>query len=173
MYTEHYKAFSQNVNFAARILHYYLHMSARANEKADYDALNKTARFWNDFNFMALQTVIIFLGKIFDSQSRTHNLSKLLNALPQSLDHFSKANLKARKIATGGDKNFDWDEYVKDAHELNQADVDLIHAEVGILPSSLCKHTVNTGYRRVFKTPKEGLPSGTAHTPKSEAPGGF
>lgn len=130
-YQTHYKAFSQNINFAARILHYYLHLGTLAKEGSnEYKALNEHARFWNDFNFVALQTVIIFLGKIFDSQSKTHNLTKLLETLPLSLDHFSKANLRARKIkmSTG---DLSWlDEYISRAHELNAEDLVVINDEV-------------------------------------------
>jgi len=130
MYTEHYKAFSQNINFAARILHYYLHLSAMVQKETEnYKALNETPRFWNDYNFIALQTVIIFLGKIFDSQKKTHNLTKLLDVLPQSLKHFSKANLKLRKIEFSGGGFNGLEQYIKDAHELTADDVELIKTE--------------------------------------------
>lgn len=129
MYTEHYKAFAQNINFAARIMHYYLHLGAMAKDGGkNYKTLNKTARFWNDFNFVALQTVIIFLGKIFDNQNRTHNLTKLLEVLPQSLEHFNKDNLRKRKVQIGG-KFEGLDEYIKEAYELTAEDIDAINIE--------------------------------------------
>lgn len=129
MYIKHYKAFSQNTNFAARVLHYYLHLGTMAKpHDKEYNALNKTARFWNDFNFMALQTTIIFLGKIFDAQKRAHSLTKLIEVLPHSLEYFSKSMLKERKMALG--EKFDWLEaYMEDAHELTLDDVEVINAE--------------------------------------------
>lgn len=128
-YKEHYKAFSQNVEYAARILQYYLRLSFVGDYNSDnYKALNYNARFWTDYNFMAVQTVIIFLGKIFDTQNKTHNLTKMLDALALNLDYFSRENLRARKIEIGG--LFDGlNDYIKNAHELNVTDVDLIKSE--------------------------------------------
>ena len=129
MYSEHYKAFSENIGFAARILHYYLRAGALVKDENDhYKALNKNARFWNDYNFMALQTVIIFLGKIFDDQRRTHNLTKLIESLSNNLKHFNKSSLRKRKIKLSGEA--DWlDKYIEEAHELNAEDIELIKNE--------------------------------------------
>ena len=128
-YKCHFNAFEQNIKFAARILHYYLHMGSLAQlDTAEYKALNYNARFWNDFNFIALQTTIIFLGKIFDKDTRTHNIRALLKSLSLNLKYFSKNSLRQRKINLGSTDGID--EYISNAHELDQSDIHDIHAEV-------------------------------------------
>lgn len=130
MYQNHYKTFSENITFAARILHYYLRIGFHAQENSEeLKALNKSARFWLDWNFMALQTVVIFLGKIFDGQSRTHNLTALLESLPNSLNHFSKEQLRKRKLEAGFSDEILLNSYISEAHELNIDDVAAINEQ--------------------------------------------
>jgi hypothetical protein len=130
MYENHYRAFSENITFAARILHYYLRMGFHAQENSEeLKAINQSPRFWLDWNFMALQTVIIFLGKIFDGQSRTHNLTALLEALPNSMSHFSKEELRKRKIKAGLTDLEILDTYIADAHELDASDIIAINEQ--------------------------------------------
>jgi len=125
-YKEHHKIFEQNVAFAARNIHYLLHISDRAKEdEAVFKALNKNARFWNDYNFNVIQTVIVFLGKIFDEDSRTYNISRTLNLAKRNLNFFSKQSLRDRKIASAGEFE-GLDEYVDGAHELSSEDIKTI-----------------------------------------------
>ncbi len=78
---------------------------------------------------MALQTAIIFLGKIFDEKDVAHSVSKLLNAARREIEHFNKNNLRDRKIQSGG--NFDGlDEYLDNSHELSLEDLRIMKSEV-------------------------------------------
>ncbi len=129
-YKKHYTEFSQNVDFAVRTWHHYVHLNNRANEEPTIlSALNKAPRFWMDQGYSAVQTTIIFLGKIFDNDGSAHNVDKTLKTANNEKEHFSKAELRKRKIESGGE--FEGiDEYVENATELNSNDLKIISAEV-------------------------------------------
>ncbi|MBN8520548.1 MAG: hypothetical protein J0L77_01440 [Alphaproteobacteria bacterium] len=130
MYTEQYKTFQQNVVFAARTFHCYLIIGEKAaTDKQVYNALNNNARFWSDYNYIALQTVIIFLGKIFDTDNNTRNITKMLKAVIDDISYFNKFNLKERKLKLSGE--FEGiNEYINNAHELSREDIKEIKQRV-------------------------------------------
>lgn len=131
MYTQPYKAFSENVAFAARILNYYRYIQDKAQPGTpELEVLNKSPRFWLDWNYMALQTVIIFLGKIFDTQSRTHNIDQLMEGLSQSLNKFTKEELPQRKIKFGLIDPAILEEAVNRAQDWNIVDITNIQTQV-------------------------------------------
>jgi hypothetical protein len=111
-------------------LHCYLLLGKKASEDSKvYDALNCNARFWSDYNYIALQTVIIFLGKIFDTNKKAHSLSKMLIAADKYIPYFGRLALRKRKLELAGE--FDGlDGYVQNAHELSREDLIQIQAEV-------------------------------------------
>ncbi|MEZ0226893.1 MAG: hypothetical protein ACAH83_20235 [Alphaproteobacteria bacterium] len=118
-YTDQYKVFSENIVFAARALNYYLLIGKSASEdKKALDALNVTPRFWTDYNYMSVQTVIIFLGKIFDTRKDAHGIDKMLQSAEKNLHHFSKLALRERKGDFSG-----IDEYISKAQELSIEDI--------------------------------------------------
>ena len=129
-YKKHYRAFEQNIAFAVRTWHHNVHLNNRANEdSAILAALNKAPRYWLDQRYSAVQTTIIFLGKIFDNDGRAHNVDKTLKAANDEKERFSKAELRKRKVELGGE--FEGiDEYVANATELNSNDLKVICAEV-------------------------------------------
>jgi hypothetical protein len=129
-YKKHYEQFSQNVAFAARTWHHYVHLSNRANEdSAILAALNKAPRYWLDQRYIAVQTTIIFLGKIFDNDGRSHNVDKMLRAANDRKEHFSKSQLRKRKVELGGE--FEGiDKYIENATELNNEGFKVISGEV-------------------------------------------
>ncbi len=128
-YKNHYKQFSQNVAFAARTWHRYVYLNNRASEdEVIANALNKAASFWNDFDYSAAQTTIIFLGKIFDNDGRTYNIDKTIKSAKDEQEYFNKDGLKKRKIEIGGE--FEGiDEYIKNASELDFDDLKAISIE--------------------------------------------
>ena len=111
------------------MLHYYLELGNRAAEQDALNALNKNARFWNDYNYAALKTVIIFLGKIFDPDANAFSLSKLFNSVKSNLSHFSRDSLKRRKVSIAVEFE-GLDEYLADAHELGKEDTKLIKQQI-------------------------------------------
>ena len=123
-YKTHYKEFAQNVDFAIRTWHHHVHLDNRAKEdQAVLEALNKAPRFWLDQRFSAIQTTIIFLGKIFDSAGDAHNVGKTLKAAYDEKGHFSKTELRKRKIESGGE--FEGiDKYIENATELSSRSCD-------------------------------------------------
>ena len=129
-YKKHYTEFAQNVAFAVRAWHHHVHLNNRADKDPGIlTALNKAPRFWLDQRYSAVQTTIIFLGKIFDNDGRAHNVDKTLRAANNEKEHFSKTELRKRKIDSGGE--FEGiDEYVENATELNSDDLKIISAEV-------------------------------------------
>jgi hypothetical protein len=128
-YKKHYVAFSQNIVYAARTWHHHVHLNNRAAEDpAILEALNKAPRYWLDQRYAAVQTTIIFLGKIFDNDARAHNVDKTLKAAHDEKDHFSKPELRKRKVESGGEFE-GLDEYVENATEPGSEDFKAISAE--------------------------------------------
>jgi len=122
-YKARYKEFSQNVDYAARTWHHHVHLNNRAAEdERILAALNKAARFWLDSRYSAIQTTIIFLGKVFDPNSNTFSFDTMLSSARKEPEHFSKEALRKRKIDNIG--AFEGlDEYIKEASELNDEDI--------------------------------------------------
>ena len=129
-FSEQYKAFSANVAFAARVLNYHLEIDKLAVDPTSLNALNTNARFWVDFKYCSLQTVIIFLGKIFDKDQKTYSVSKLINSAFSNTTHFKKSALRERKIEAANGEFEGLEEYIEQAHELSKDDIKLIKAEV-------------------------------------------
>ena len=129
-YIKHYEQFSKNVDFAVRTWHRHVHLNNRANDDpAILAALNKAPNYWQDQNYIAVQTTFIFLGKIFDRDDRAYNVDKTLGAANDGKGHFSKTELRKRKVESGGE--FEGiDEYIKSANELSPEDLKKIGAEV-------------------------------------------
>lgn len=129
-YKKHYEQFSQNVAFAVRTWYHHVHLYNKASENsAILDALNKAPRYWLDQKYSAVQTTIIFLGKIFDTDSKAHNVDKTLRAANDEKEYFSKPELRKRKIALSGE--FEGiDEYIDNATELSADEFKIISSEV-------------------------------------------
>jgi len=129
-YKRHYERFAQNVAYAARTWHHYVYLMNRsAQDKAVIDTLNKAPRFWLDFKYSSVQTTIIFLGKIFDTDSRVFSVDKTVRAAHDDKEFFSKEKLRERKVQQAGE--FDGlDEYVNRASELGRDDFKVISAQV-------------------------------------------
>jgi hypothetical protein len=129
-YKKHYDQFSQNVAYAARTWHHHVHLNNRANEDPTIlKALDKAARYWLDQRYAAVQTTIIFLGKIFDNDGRVHNVDKTLRAAHDEKEHFSKPELRKRKVESAGEFE-GLDEYVENAAEPGSDDFKAISAEI-------------------------------------------
>lgn len=129
-YKKHYTEFSQNIGFAIRTWHHSLYLDARAkSEPKILEALNKAPRFWLDYRYSNTQATVIFLGMIFDEDSRTHNIYKMLNLADKEIGFFSKVELRKRKSSPHEEP--DWlDEYIENAHELTREDLKLIRKQV-------------------------------------------
>ncbi len=132
-YKKHYKQFSQNVRFAVRTWHHHVHLNNRANEEpAILAALNKAPRYWLDQRYSAVQTTIIFLGKIFDKDGRiykVHNIDKTITSADIEKEYFKKDELRKRKIESAGE--FEGiDEYIENASELDNDGLNAIIIEV-------------------------------------------
>ena len=130
-YKKHYDEFAQNVAYAARTWHHHVHLNNRAAEdQVILAALDKAARYWLDQRYAAVQTTIIFLGKIFDNDGRVHNVDKTLRAAHEEKEHFSKTELRKRKVESGGEFE-GLDEYVQNATEPDSEDFKAISADRG------------------------------------------
>ncbi len=129
-YKKQFEQFSQNVAFAVRTWHHHVCLNNRANEDpAILAALNKAPRYWLDQRYSAIQTTIIFMGKVFDVDGGTFSVDKTLRSANDAKEHFSKPELRKRKIEVGGE--FDGiDEYIENATELSSNDLKIISAEV-------------------------------------------
>jgi len=78
-----------------------IHNVARENTNV-YHALNRNAAFWKLASRALQANAIIVLGRIFDRDSRTHGIKRLLNLATKHPEIFSKAALERRKLPHAG-----------------------------------------------------------------------
>jgi hypothetical protein len=97
-FEEELHAFDNDVDLAIQCFYTWqtVHAAARKSRKV-YDLLNQNAAFW----VLALGSVqansLIALGRIFDKDNRTHNVSRLLRLAEENPAIFSKAVVRRRK----------------------------------------------------------------------------
>lgn len=70
-------------------------------DQAVRSALEKHALFWNAQTYSLQTSLVMVLGRIFDTHGDSHSVHKVVNATIGSLDIFSKESLERRKIADG------------------------------------------------------------------------
>src|SRR5258708_16776488 len=78
-----------------------IHKVARENASV-YHALNRNAAFGKLASRALQANAIIVLGRIFDRDSRTHGIKRLLNLATKHPEIFSKAALEKRKLPHAG-----------------------------------------------------------------------
>jgi AbiU2 len=97
-FEEELQAFDSDVDVAIQCFYTWqtVHAAARQSRKT-YDLLNRNAGFW----VMALGSIqansLIALGRIFDTDKRTHNVGRLLQLAEANVSIFSKAAVVARR----------------------------------------------------------------------------
>ena len=94
-----------------------------AGDKAVFRALNRAPLFWNT-SLGALQaSTLVALGRVFDPDSNSHSVSRLLAIAHDNLGIFSKAALadRKRKLSPTADE---WlPEYLRTAYEPTSEDI--------------------------------------------------
>jgi hypothetical protein len=95
--------FGNEVNEAMQCFYVWdaTHRIAR-RERRVYDSINRFASFWNVVLRSLQANTLIVLGRIFDSDPRSHNVWRLLNISEKNASIFSKASLERRKRKVGG-----------------------------------------------------------------------
>jgi|GraSoi2013_100cm_1033763.scaffolds.fasta_scaffold06155_1 hypothetical protein len=78
-----------------------IHNVAR-DSRSVYDALNRNAAFWKITSRALQANALIVIGRIFDKDSRTHGIRRLLNLAANHPEIFSKAALEKRKRPQAG-----------------------------------------------------------------------
>ncbi len=78
-----------------------IHNVARENTSV-HRALIRNAAFWNLASRALQANALIVLGRIFDRDSRTHGIKRLLNLATKHPEIFSKAALERRKLPHAG-----------------------------------------------------------------------
>jgi hypothetical protein len=100
-----------------------------SNERV-LDRLNDHPTFWLTVRYALFSNAFLALGRIFDQDNRSvHNIDRLLRAVSQNLESFSKNGLYARRISEGMDpvaaKN-----YVSKKYDLTVEDVRALRRQV-------------------------------------------
>lgn len=92
------QAFDNDVDVAIQCFYTWqtVHAAARKSQKV-YDLLNRNAAFW----VLAMGSIqansLIALGRIFDTDKRTHNVRRLLQLAEGNIAIFSKSAVRQRK----------------------------------------------------------------------------
>lgn len=98
--------------------------------------LNKEPLFWNVQSYSLQTTLLIVLGRIFDTSKDSHSIHGVVNATVGNIKFFSKLALEERKIKANGGKRPDWlDGYVANAWEPRNSK-DLRHLKKTLCPYS-------------------------------------
>src|SRR5260370_20385616 len=79
-----------------------IHNAARDNTNV-YHALNRNAAFWKITSRALQSNAVIVLGRIFDKDSRTHGVRRLLELAAKHPDIFSRVALEKRKRPHAGE----------------------------------------------------------------------
>ena len=98
-----------------------VHVAARQSQKT-YDLLNRNAGFW----VLALGSIqansLIALGRIFDTEKRTHNVGRLLQLAEANVSIFSKAAVRRRKNKDLANASHLIDEFISSVHDPTLSD---------------------------------------------------
>ena len=89
-----------------------IHNVARDNTNVHH-ALNRNAAFWKITSRALQSNALIVLGRIFDKNSQTHGVRRLLELAASHPDIFSKVALEKRKRTHAGDRT---DEFMRTVH---------------------------------------------------------
>lgn len=92
-----------------------LKKAARKSQKI-FHQLNRNAEFWNTVDNSVQSNSLIVLGRIFDEDSRTNNVERLLN-LAKSSGIFSKSAFRQRKERQNPNASHIVDNLMKSAKE--------------------------------------------------------
>lgn len=97
-FDEELQAFENDVDVAIQCFYTWLTVDATARKSRKvYDMLNRNAGFW----VLAMDSIhansLIALGRIFDTDKRTHNVRRLLNLTEANISLFSKDSVRLRK----------------------------------------------------------------------------
>lgn len=107
--------FGNEVEEATQCFYVWLtvHAAARKSRKV-YDLLNRDAKFWNLATRSIQANSLIALGRIFDSDPRSHSINRLLELAQANIDIFSKAALRNRKVRQSANAHEWIDAYMRE-----------------------------------------------------------
>src|ERR1700682_5096459 len=106
--------------------YFFCYLSVRTLAAAQAEVLktiNDTPLFWITTHHAILLSAFVALGRIFDQDKKSlHNIDKMIKAVSDDLQAFTRPALAVRKQAAGISAD-DAAVYVEDAYEMTLADV--------------------------------------------------
>jgi hypothetical protein len=95
------EVFRTEVEQAKQLFYAYLGIDAEARDNQNvlrmFNETGDTAMLWNTIQYALQQSAIVALGRIFDSDSRAHGISRLVKMADQNRAIFTRTALQARK----------------------------------------------------------------------------
>jgi len=112
------EAFRVDGESAAQFFYAFQTIHYRASSDASLTRLlDRTPMYWNTSLGALREAAFTSLGRVFDSDGRTHNIHRLLKIGQQHNEIFTAAALEARKRTASANAS-DWiDEFMSDIHE--------------------------------------------------------
>ncbi|MCV6610433.1 MAG: hypothetical protein OIF55_06660 [Amphritea sp.] len=93
--------------------------------KDAYKSFNRNATYWNITQYALQQSFFITLGRIFDTNSKSVSIFRLVRTCKGNIREFSKPSLRKRK------GNEDWvDSYIDQAYEVTSRDFERLRMEI-------------------------------------------
>lgn len=122
MYKEYHEHFSNEVYQASACYTIWKYLQNEpANDEKLNEALNETPLAWIVFRHSAMVTLIMTLGRIFDTDGEAVSIDDLIKSRINDIHLFSKQNLRVRKMQSSGAE--EWiEDYIKNAYEPNAED---------------------------------------------------
>lgn len=106
-----------------------VHAAARRSRKV-YDMLNRNSGFWNVALGSIQANSLVALGRIFDKDSRTHNVKRLLKLAQDKPAVFSKHAVRERKSKILANNSSLLEDYMRNVHDPSLADFKRLHSFV-------------------------------------------
>ncbi len=98
-----------------------VHAAARRSPKV-YDMLNRNSGFWNVALGSIQANSLIALGRIFDKDSRTHNVKRLLKLAEDNPAVFAKHAVRQRKNKILANNSSLLEDYMRNVHDPSPSD---------------------------------------------------
>ncbi|MBT6052884.1 MAG: hypothetical protein HOG49_39285 [Candidatus Scalindua sp.] len=132
MYEIYHKKFSNEVYSATGNYLFWLNLQNQpAGDKKLLDSLNVTPTSWIFIRHSLMVSLIMTLGRIFDTNGESFSIDDLLKSCIENIHSFNKSSLRERKIKDTGGKEADWlEEFIDNAYEPNELDFQKLKPQV-------------------------------------------
>jgi hypothetical protein len=131
MYKEYHDLFSNEVYQATACYVFWNRLQNEpAKDKNLLKAFNVSPLSWITIRHSMMSSLIMTLGRIFDTDGDAISIDDLIKSCINELDLFSKTSLRERKLAQSGFKKEWIDKYMEKVYEPSEKDFQMLRPEI-------------------------------------------